>query len=314
MRIFITGASGYVGSVVVEKAIAAGHEVSGLARSQDSASKIQKMGATAVMGTLQDLDKLSTAAAQADAVLHLGFVHEFDKPFEQLIDIDIAAIQSIGKALRGTGKPFISTAGTGVVMPDDGKETTEGSQPEGFPLSLRLKSEQAALAYASEGVRAIVIRLAPFVYGRGGSYFAPATIEASAKYGFAPYFGDGLQMTTTSDVDASAELYLLAMQKGKAGSVFNCSTQTDLRMRDLAEAIAEALEVPAKSVDENTIDEMVGQFVGRFLRVENRASSAKARRELGWDPKPRFDLRKDIAHGSYQPLVQSLRKQFLKSL
>lgn len=307
MRVFMTGGSGYVGSVVLEKAIQAGHEVHGLARSESSAQKIKKLGGTPVMGTLQDLDVLRQGASKADAVLHLGFVHEFDKPYSQLIAIDIAAVDAMSEALKGTGKPLVTTSGTGVVESDNGKETHEASPVD--PANLRVGAEQAALKFATHGVRTIVIRLAPFVYGRGGSYFAPITVEASAKHGLAPYFGDGTHMTTTADVDAAADLYLLAMEHGQAGSIFNCSTQTDLRMKDLAESIGKALEIPVKSVESATIDSMVGPFTGKFLRSENRGSSAKARKELGWNPSPRFSLTEDILLGSYQPLVQKLKKE-----
>jgi nucleoside-diphosphate-sugar epimerase len=309
MRIFITGASGYVGSVVTEKALKAGHEVIGLARSAQSAEKIRKLGGKPLLATLEDAQKLADAAREADAVLHLGFVHEFDRPFEELIAIDTRAIQAMGKALAGSHKAFVTTSGTALVQSDNGKET-----PEDFPLreghlSARGRAEQETTGLADIGVRAMVIRLAPYVYGRGGSYFVPMNIQAAAKYGFAPYVGDGNLMTTAADVDASAELYLLAMEKGEAGSVFNCSTETDLQIKQLAEAIATALGVKTKSVSAEQAGEMLGQFTAMFQQLENRASSAKACRELGWAPKPQYNVCDDIVRGSYKPLVEQLKRE-----
>jgi nucleoside-diphosphate-sugar epimerase len=309
MRIFITGASGYVGSVVSEKAIKAGHTVLGLARSDSSASKLEKMGATPILGSLQDFDLLTKTAKEADAVLHLGFVHEFDRPYEELIAIDIAAIEAMANGILNTNKALIMTSGTGLVEADNGKETSEDSPIVKEALNLRVKAEEAALKFKDQGVRAMAIRLAPYVYGRGGSYFVPTTIQAAAKYGFAPYVGDGQIMTTAADVDAAAELYLLAMEKGKAGSLFNCSTETDVRLKDLATAIGKALDVGTKSVSPEEIIEMCGFFTARFLMVENRASNQKAKRELSWQPAPEFKLLDDIEKGSYRSFVEKLKSE-----
>jgi len=310
MRLFITGASGYVGSVLTEKAVKAGHEVIGLARSQASADKIEKLGGKALRGTLQDLDLLSKTAATADAVLHLGFVHEFDRPYPELLAIDIASIEALATPLKGTNKVLITTSGTSVVTPIEGQETTEDSPVAPQHEQLRVRSEKATLEFAKHGVRAIVIRLAAFVYGRGGSYFVPITIQAAAKHGFVPYFGDGQHMLTAADVDDAAELYLKALEHGKAGELFNCSTETTVRFKDFAETIGRALSIPTKSVDAKTLDSLVGPFVGMMSSSESRASSAKAHKELGWKPSPRYGLLDDIEKGSYQPMVQQLRKEF----
>jgi len=309
MRIFITGASGYVGSVVSEKAIKGGHTVLGLTRSDASASKLEKIGGMPVLGKLEDLDLLTKMAKEADAVLHLGFVHEFNRPYEELLAIDINAIQAISKGLLHTNKALITTSGTGLVAADNGKETFEDSPIANEAVSHRVLSEQAALKFADEGVRVMVLRLAPHVYGRGGSYFVPMTMQAAAKCGFAPYVGDGMQMTTAADVDAAAELYLLAMEKGKAGSVFNCSTETDVRLKDMATAIGNALDIGTKSVTIEEASEIVGPFVTQFSQMENRASNQKAKRELGWQPAPKFSLLDDIVKGSYRPFADKLKSE-----
>jgi nucleoside-diphosphate-sugar epimerase len=309
MRIFITGASGYVGSVVTEKALKSGHQVVGLARSESSAAKLEKLGAQPLKGTLENLELLTKAAREADAVLHLGFVHEFDRPFDQLIAIDVAATKAMATGLFKSNKPLITTAGSAVVLPNNGEETNEDSPVTADVLQLRVAAERATLDFAKEGVRSMVIRLAPYVYGRGGSYFVPILMRGAHKFGFAPYVGDGLHMTTAADVDASADLYLLAMEKGKSGSVFNCSTETDVRFVDLAKAAATALNVEAKSVNGEKADEICGPFTGRVMRLENRASSAKAKRELGWHPAPKFKLVDDIVKGSYRQLADQLKSE-----
>lgn len=306
MKIFITGASGYVDSVVTEKAIKAGHEVTGLARSESSAAKLRKMGATPLLATLEDKETLANAARKADAVLHLGFVHEFDRPYEELLGIDTSAIRAMGNALAGSNKPFITTSGTAAAAPIEGRETTEESPLREGHLSVRGKAEAVTTGFAASGVRGMVIRLAPFVYGRGGSHI-PVQLQVSAHNGYAPYIEEGTIMTSTTDVDAAADLYLLAMEKGKAGSVYNCTTETDLQGKQLAEAVATALGVPPRSVTPEKAAELCSPFIAMLMQLECRASSAKARQELGWNPQPKHKLCDDVVRGSYKPLADQLK-------
>jgi nucleoside-diphosphate-sugar epimerase len=307
MRIFMTGASGYIGSVVAEKAVEQGHTVVGLARSEASQQKLKKLGVTPLPGDLESLDLLTRAAADSDAVLHLGFVHEFHRPYSELLAIDIAAIRAMGKGLAGTGKPLLMTSGTGVTEPDpNGDETNEDSPITRTPLAERTTAERAALELEKDGVHPVVVRLAPYVYGRGGSVFAPALLQAAAANGVSPYVGDGTQLTSSADVDAAAELYLLAAEKAEAGSIFNCTTETDIRLRDLAQAIGKAVGVPAKSVSREEAQKLVVPFIATFLEIANRGSSEKARRILGWKPQPKLGLLEDITDGSYRELTARL--------
>jgi nucleoside-diphosphate-sugar epimerase len=308
MRIFMTGASGYIGSVVAEKAVEQGHTVVGLARSQASQEKLKKLGVTPLPGDLESLDLLTRAAAESDAVLHLGFVHEFHRPYSELLAIDKAAIRAMGKGLAGTGKPLIMTSGTGVTEPDPkGGETNEDSPlANDAALRERTDAEQTALELQKDGVRPIVVRLAPYVYGRGGSVFVPALLKGAAKHGVAPYVGDGTRLTSSADVDAAAEFYLLAAEKAPAGSIFNCTTETDIPLRDLAETIGKAVGVPAKSVSRSEAEMVVVPFIAKFMEIANRGSTEKARRILGWKPLPKLGLLEDIAHGSYRELAASL--------
>jgi nucleoside-diphosphate-sugar epimerase len=307
MRIFMTGASGYIGNAVAEKAVGQGHTVVGLARSEASQQKLQEIGVTPLPGDLESLDLLTRAAADSDVVLHLGFVHEFHRPYDELLAIDIAAIRAMGQGIAGTGKPLIMTSGTGVTEPDsNGGETNEESPITETPLKARVAAEQAALELASIGVRPIVMRLAPYVYGRGGSVFVPALLKAAIANGVSPYVGDGTQLTSSADVDAAAELYLLAAEKAEAGSIFNCTTETDIQLRDLAEAIGTAAGVPAKSVSHEEAQKLVVPFIATFLEISNRGSSEKARHVLGWNPQPKRGLLEDITNGSYREVAASL--------
>ena len=308
MRIFMTGASGYIGSVVAEKAVEQGHTVVGLARSQASQEKLKKLGVTPLPGDLESLDLLTRAAADSDAVLHLGFVLEFHRPYSELLAIDKAAIRAMGKGLAGTGKPLIMTSGTGVAEADpNGGETDEDSPlANDAALRERTDAEKAALELQSDGVRPIVVRLAPYVYGRGGSVFVPALLKGAAEHGVAPYVGDGTRLTSSADVDAAAELYLLAAEKAPGGSIFNCTTETDIRLRDLAEAIGKAVGVPAKSVSRSEADAIIVPFIAKFMEIANRGSSEKGRRILGWKPQPKLGLLEDITNGSYREVAASL--------
>jgi len=308
MRIFMTGATGYIGSVVAEKAVAQGHTVVGLARSEASQEKLKKMGVTPVAGDLESLDILTRAASESDAVLHLGFVHEFHRPYDELLAIDMAAIRALGKGIAGTGKRLLMTSGTGVTEPDaNGAETDEESPITNTPLKARVEAEQAALALESEDVSPVVLRLAPYVYGRGGSVFVPALLKAAAEHGVAPYVGDGTALTSSADVDAVAELYLLAAEKAPAGSILNGTTETDIPLRKLAGAIGKAVGVPAKSVSQAEAQAIVVPFIAMFMEIPNRGSNEKARRVLGWKPQPKRGLLEDITNGSYRKLATSLR-------
>jgi nucleoside-diphosphate-sugar epimerase len=311
MRIFITGATGYIGSVVAEKAIEQGHEVVGLARSRASEEKLKKLGVTPFPGDLESLDRLTRGAAESDAVLHLGFVHDFTRPYEELIGIDKSAVRALAQGIVGTGKPLITTSGTGVTAPNaNGAETNEESPLDADPvLKLRAGAEADALSLAASGIRVNVIRLAPYVYGRGGSVFVPVLLKAAAAHGFAPYVGSGAHRTSSANVDDVAQLYLLAMEKAASGATFNGSTETDIPLRDLAEAIGTAVGVAAKSVSRSEADAICGAFIARFIEVGNRASSEKARQELGWQPKSGLGLIEDIVHGSYCALAESLRRK-----
>jgi nucleoside-diphosphate-sugar epimerase len=308
MHFFITGATGYVGSVVAEKALAQGHIVHGLSRSEEGAAKLRQLGATPVHGDLTTLDVLQEESAKADVVLHLAFIHDFAVNYDEILRIDAAAVDAMSKPLRGTNKPLVMTGGTMVVGADpNGEETTEDAPPEKEPFLNRIQSERYALSLSEKGVRVISIRLAPYVYGRGGSTFIPLWMQLAAKSGEAAYIGDGNVRTSSVHVDDAAELYFLAAKDGKAGDIFNGASATNITTRELIEAIGAVLKVPVRSIAEDEAKARWGPLLTRILLIQNRASHRKAAEQLGWKPNG-VDMLTDIRAGSYSALAEKLRQ------
>src|SRR5215831_10727977 len=183
MNIFVTGATGYIGNVVVEHAVRAGHTVEGLARNQEGAAKVLRLGAAPVIGDLQSFDVLRAAASRADAVLHLAYIHDFSLDYSVVIDTEVKAVTAI--AAGAPGKPLITTSGTAVAAPAPAGGETDETAPvnEGFVLGKRARAEQAVLDLAKTGAHVVSVRLPPYVYGRGGSYFVPMLMQQAVTHG-----------------------------------------------------------------------------------------------------------------------------------
>ena len=278
MRIFVTGASGYVGSAAVKDMLAAGHEVIGLARSDDSEVKVRALGAEPLRGELTNHESLRRGAEQADAVAHFAFIHDFSK-FAENGRIDAAAIAAIGEALAGTGKPFVTTSGTGLMA--QGKLLTEDMErpdDEGLP---RL-SEQAAKKLLDKGVKAMVVRL-PQVNGPQNHGFVPILIQNAREKGYAAYVGDGGNRWPAAHRDDAARVYRLAIETGRAGRNYHAVAEEGLRMRDIAGVIAEGLGVPLRAITPEEAKGYFGWFT-MFAQMDNPVSSAITRAELGWEP------------------------------
>jgi len=307
MRLFVTGATGYIGGVITEQALAAGHMVCGLSRSEQGDAKLRALGATPVRGDLLTLDVLRRESAQAEAVLHLAYIFDWAMDYEEILRVDAAAVDALGEPLRGTNKAFVITSGTAVVAPDPvGGETTEESPlSETFVLKDRIRSERHALGLSGAGVRVSAIRLAPYVYGRGGSGVA-MLMQMAAKAGESIYVDDGWLRTSDVHVDDAAALYLLAADKANAGDVFNGAASTTVTVREMAEAIGAALELPVRSVSREEAQAVWGDMTA-FVQHENRALNRKAVQELGWQPKS-IDRLTDIRSGSYRGLAEKLRR------
>jgi nucleoside-diphosphate-sugar epimerase len=309
MRIFITGATGYIGRVVTEHALAAGHQVHGLSRNAGGDARLRTLGATPVRGELTSRDVLLRESGQADAVVHLAYIHDWGMDYEQILRIDAAAVGALGEPLQGTDKALVVASGTAVVEPDPGGGETAEDAPLSatFVLKDRIRSERNALRLSEKGVRVSVVRLPPYVYGRGGSGFVPMLLQAAANAGESLYVDEGGLRTSDVHVDDAAELFLLAARLAAAGDVFNGTASTTVTLRELAAAIGDVLQVPLRSVSRTEAEAQWGPFLTAFVQFENRASNRKAVQQLGWQPK-QPEMLTDIRDGSYRELAASLRQ------
>jgi nucleoside-diphosphate-sugar epimerase len=300
-RIFMTGASGYIGSVVAQQAIQQGYNVCALSRTERSDEKIRNLGATPVRGGLQSYAVLLEQSAQADIVFHLAdaWAGNFGKmEYDEVVRIDVGAVDAIGEGLKGTSKPLVITSGTLVVAAHpDGLETDEESAISEKPLNDRIKSEQHALGLRSQGINVSAIRLPPWVYGHGGSgvrLFMAMFTDMKEVF----YVDQGSAPTSVVHVDDAAQLYLLAAKKAQPGDIFNAVSSNTVTARELATAIAHTAYLPLQSLSFDEATSRVGEFMASFLSVENRASGKKARETLGWEPRGPTVMN-DIKNGSY---------------
>ncbi|APA13984.1 hypothetical protein SS1G_11207 [Sclerotinia sclerotiorum 1980 UF-70] len=285
-RIFMTGATGYIGSVITELAIAEGYEVHGLSRADSGDAKLLKAGAVPVRGNLTTLDILRKESSKADIVFHLATAYSARSTgtYDDAWPTDKAAIEAIADGLEGSNKPLIVTGGTLYVAPDpNGGETTEMSPMNPNPFNTRSQSETHALELAKKSIRVIAMRLAPWVFGRGGSG-VKLFMGMSKMSGAVTCVDGGKSRTTTVHVDDVARLYLLAAQKAKSGEIFNAASSTVVTFHQIWETMATALNLPLKDLSIEEATGTVGPALAKFISAENRASGAKARNVLGWKP------------------------------
>ncbi|KAA9157909.1 SDR family oxidoreductase [Amycolatopsis acidicola] len=295
MHVFVTGGSGLTGPTVVTELISGGHTVTGLARSAASAAKLESLGATPHHGSLDDLDSLRSGADAADGVLHMAFGGDFADP-DDMMRRDRAAIEALGQALEGTGKPFVSTSGT-LVMPE-GRESTEQDEPDPAGLAgFRIPGERACLA--ARGVRTSVVRLAPTVHGPGDYGFIGMLVATARKTGKSAYVGDGGNRWPAVHRRDAAVLFRLALEKAPAGSVLHGVAESAVPFRSIAETIARGLDLPAVSLTpEEAATHFPSPFMATVYGFDAPVSSAHTRQSLGWSP-AHPTLLEDLAHGDY---------------
>lgn len=281
MRVFITGGSGFVGSGVVRQLIAAGHEVTGLARSEASAATLRAAGAKVLTGELTDLDRLAAGADAADGVIHCGFIHDFAN-FGHSVEVDRRAIAAFGDALAGSGRPLLVTSG--VAGLSFGRPTTEEDEPDPSVYeSVPRVSEQTGLALAARGIKAGVVRLPPSVHGAGDHGFMPILIAIARQKGVSAYIDAGDNRWPAVHRDDAAALYRLALEQGAAGQRHHAIGDEGVAFRDIASVIGRQLGVPVASIPLSAAVEHFGWF-GRFAAMDVPASAALTRARLGWAP------------------------------
>ena len=275
MHVFVTGATGWVGSAVVEDLIAAGHRVTGLSRSDEKAAALAATGATVLRATLDDLDALRSAAKAADAVIHTAFSHDFANIANSAVQ-DSRAIETLGDALAGSDRPLLVTSGVALLAP--GRLAVESDVPPSNPNWPR-KSEEAARAQAERGVRAASVRLAPSVHGLGDHGFIPILIAHAREKGVSAYVGDGLNRWPGVHRLDAARLYRLVLETGTTAAAYHAIADEGVAFKDIAAVIGHRLGVPVESRDAAHF----GWF-GGFAGADMPASSAQTQSLLGWEP------------------------------
>jgi nucleoside-diphosphate-sugar epimerase len=278
MRVFVTGATGFIGSAISRELIDTGHQVLGLARSDAGAKSLAAAGVQVHRGDLEDLESLRSGAATSDAVIHCAFIHDFTT-FKENCEIDRRAIETLGDALAGSNRPMIVTSGTGGLAP--GRVATEDMEPT-VHRALPRVSEQTGLAQLSRGVNVSVMRL-PQVHNTVKQGLVTYAIQMAREKGISAYIGDGLNRWPAAHVLDVAHLYRLALEKHEAGSRYHAAAEEGVPVRDIAEAIGRGLRVPVVSIAQQEAPAHFG-WLSTFIAWDNRASSAKTREKLGWNP------------------------------
>ena len=301
MRVFVTGGSGWIGSAVVPELLGAGHQVTGLARSEASASALIGAGAEVERGTLDDLDLLRSAAAESDGVIHLAFKHDiaFSGDFASAVGADLRAVETLGEALAGTGKPFVLASGIlGIAM---GRVATEHDDPPVPPNAsgphARRLTAQFTLGLANRGVRSSVMRLPPTVHGQGDNGFMAFLTAIARDKGTAGYAGDGENRWPAAHRLDVARLFRLALEKAPPGSVLHAVADEGVATRDIAEVMGRHLALPVSSIAPENVAAHFG-WLGAFFALDSPASSAITRELLGWLP-AQPGLIEDLDQGHY---------------
>ncbi|MEK6311433.1 MAG: SDR family oxidoreductase [Curtobacterium sp.] len=298
MHVFVTGASGWIGSHTVDELLAAGHTVTGLARSDASAETLAAKGAAVLRGDLDDLEALRRGASEAEGVLHLANKHDWTDPAATNAT-ERAAVETLATALVGTDRPLVVASGVAGLA--QGRPATESDDnPFVGPESMRGGSENRGFDFVDQGVRAIAARFSPTTHGTGDHGFIAAIVAAAQRTGVSGYVGDGTNRWAAVHVTDAARLVRLGLEQAPAGTRLHAVAESGIPTRDIAEAIGAGLGLPVTSVDPADAEEHFG-FIGRFFGMEMSATSDATRELLGWEPSG-VGLLDDIAGGAYFPV------------
>lgn len=296
MRVFVTGATGFIGSAVVRELLDSGHAVIGLARSEKSAGALRSIGVEVVRGTLEDTDRLQEVAGRSDGVIHTGYIHDFSPTANPAAAaaVDKAAIEAFGDALAGTGKPLVVAAG---LPPKPGVVVTEDDRAPENPPYPRF-SEPAAIAAGDRGVRASVVRMPPSVHGEGDPNFIAALIGIARARGVSAYVGQGANVWSAVHRLDAARLFRVALEQAPAGTLLNAVGDGGVPFRQIAEVIGRHLNVPARSITAEQAPEHFGPVFAVFAQFDSPASGARTQERFGWRP-TQPGLIADLEQGHY---------------
>lgn len=298
MKVFLTGATGFVGSVVAEKLKNKGFKVSGLARNAESAAALEEKNIKPIAGNLSDREILRNAASSAGAVIHTAFSHDFED-YNDAVELDRKVIHAFSEVLAQTNKPLIVTSSSAVL---GNTKTNEADEDYPFDIhSSRLfrgEVERDVLQMSQIGIRGIVLRLPLFVYGRGGSSFLPFVIDQAKKDKSANFVGTGEQKVSAVHVEDAADLYLAAIENSTAKGLYNVSGEI-VSMKEIAESVGRLLDLKTSGISEEKAKKKYGKMY-EFLSADNRLNAEKARRELRWTPSSYHSILDDIENGSYR--------------
>jgi nucleoside-diphosphate-sugar epimerase len=297
MRVFVTGATGFVGSAVVRELLDAGHRVLGLARSDQAAASLTAAGAQAHRGALDDLDSLRAGADAADGVIHTAFQHG-SSDFAAAARSELRAIQRLGETLVGSGRPFVVTSGTAGLTLVSGRVATEDDEQDlSSPAAARIRAEAETLSFAERGVRASVVRLPPSVHGEGDHGFVPQIIAVARAKGVSAYPGDGSNRWAAGHRLDAAHLYRLALEEAPGGARLHAIGDEGVPVRDIADAVGRYLKLPVAAVPREEAADHFG-WLGHFFSMDLPASSTLTQKRLGWRPE-RPGLVEDLEEGHY---------------
>lgn len=296
MRVFVTGATGFVGSAVVQELLRAGHQVLGLARSDAAAQALTDVGAGVHRGSIEDPESLTSGAQQADGVIHMAFIHDFSR-FEENCEKDRQAIGVLGAALKGTNKPLIVTSGTATARVNTGRLVTENDLADPHGQNFRVASDLAVAKLAEQGVRVSLVRLPPSVHGEGDHGFVPLIIAMAREKGESAYPGDGENCWPAVHRFDAARVFVLALEKGAQNAIYHASAEEGVPFREIATMIGKHLNLPVVSKNAQETAAHFGWFT-HFASLNNPTSSQITRDVLGWKPEQQ-DLLTDIDTAGY---------------